>query len=310
MSGSALELALASELEARTSKVKAAEDLARAEETLLKAVSTVQEAKEQLRAREAAWHAARDVAWHAAKGELCPEHLAHDDHDDHGHGHGQDDISGAACHQLQHRWVEKTAFGCTERVVHGLGERMVEQGGERLAERAGRSFMEAGAERVAERTTEVMLEKAGASAANHLATRALGETLRMGEHATIHALKALRVLVPFVGMLFVFHLAEHDWRRVKEECAAGRLFTTLLFLLAVSGDLLDIWAHGVVVSSGLIDMDHHFVHLVEYYGMGSAVVACLSVMSGEILSARARRRAAKRASVRIVPCAADGGVGA
>ena len=29
--------------------------------------------------------------------------------------------------------------------------------------------------------------------------------------------QALRVLVPFVGMLFVIHLAEHDWHRFFEE---------------------------------------------------------------------------------------------
>lgn len=29
--------------------------------------------------------------------------------------------------------------------------------------------------------------------------------------------EALRVLVPFVGMLFVIHLAEHDWHRFRDE---------------------------------------------------------------------------------------------
>uniref|UniRef100_A0A7S3X676 Uncharacterized protein n=1 Tax=Strombidinopsis acuminata TaxID=141414 RepID=A0A7S3X676_9SPIT len=106
-------------------------------------------------------------------------------------------------------------------------------------------------------------------------------------------------------MLFVFHLAEHDIRRTKEEWNSRRecrsFFVYVFFLLAVIGDIFDILAHGFVVLAGLTHVDHHFLHEVEYFGMGSAVVACFSVMVGEILAARARRRVARKSTVHIVP---------
>mmetsp|Transcript_97639 Transcript_97639/g.252666 ORF Transcript_97639/g.252666 Transcript_97639/m.252666 type:complete len:320 (-) Transcript_97639:63-1022(-) len=300
-----LEGALLAEKETRSDKDNAVKALSEAEQARTNAIEALQQAKAELHAREAVWHVAREAAWHTARGELAPESEKVDDHHDHGHG-SHDNICHGAVHQLEHRWIEKTGFGCAERVVERaaetLAERMIEQGGDRMVEAAAERLVEAGTERIVERSTEVALEKAGTEAATHMATRAIGESLRMGERAAIHALKALRVIVPFVGMLFVFHLAEHDWQRMREECANRRALTSLLFLLAVAGDLFDIWAHGVVVSAGMVDMDHHFVHQVHHYGMAAAVVACISVMSGEILSARAKRRSAatQKAPVHVV----------
>ena len=56
--------------------------------------------------------------------------------------HGETTDFHVAKHHLEHRWIEKTAFGAAERVV----ERMSERVGERLAERVG--------ERVGERMVE------------------------------------------------------------------------------------------------------------------------------------------------------------
>ena len=41
--------------------------------------------------------------------------------------------------------------------------------------------------------------------------------IRRHTHTSSGTNKALRVLVPFVGMLFVIHLAERDWHRFIEE---------------------------------------------------------------------------------------------
>ena len=93
------------------------------------------------------------------------------------------------------------------------------------------------------------LEKASEGAASHMLIRVMGETMRMGEATAIHALKALRVLVPLIGMLFVGHLAQHDWHSFK----AGKGRAKLFYLLAVIGDWIDIAVHVFVVYAGLVE---------------------------------------------------------
>ena len=135
------------------------------------------------------------------------------------------------------RGVERLAERGAERLAERGAERLAERGVERLAERGVERLAERGAERLAERGAELALERAGASAVRHILARTIGETLRMGEETAMHALKALRVIVPFVGMLFVIHLAEHDWHRLGEEWRARRALSLLFFSLAVLGDL-------------------------------------------------------------------------
>ena len=207
------------------------------------------------------------------------------------HGHSHDDEFHTAKHQLEHRWIEKTAFSAAERVVERMteritesmgervgerlaergverlaergAERLAERGVERLAERGAERLAERGAERLAERGAELALERAGAGALRHILGRTIGETLRMGEHAAMHTLKALRVIVPFVGMLFVIHLAEHDWHRLLEEWRARRALSLAFFWMAVLGDVADILCHVCVISSGILHVDHHALHTIE-----------------------------------------------
>jgi len=311
---------------AHAATLQAAEAAKAAADAAVKQATAELQAREAAwrQVRETAWKTAHselgpDASWRQPE---APE-KAHGNGHDNGHGHDDhaDPLHGAK-HQLQHRWVEKTGFGAAERVVEHVaesltervleraGERAIERGGERLAERAaeraiegagqraGERMLERAGERVAERMiergaergAEVALEKAGMGAVRHVIARTMGETLRMGEHAAIHALKALRIIVPFIGMLFVYHLAHHDLHRMKEEKGLTQFF----FFVAVVGDWVDILTHVVVVYHGIAHVDHHFLHTVERYGMIAAVVACFAVMAGEIRSARERRHAAAK----------------
>lgn len=219
------------------------------------------------------------------------------DHGGHG-GHGDGDEFHTAKHHLEHRWIEKTAFGAAERVVERMteriGERLAERVGERVGERlvegVGERLAERSAERMVERGAELALQRAGQGAARHIVGRTIGESLRMTEHAAMHALKALRVLVPFVGMLFVIHLAEHDRHRFVEEWKARRSVSCGLFAIALLGDVTDVLAHVCVICAGLVHIDHGFLHAVENYGMGFAVMACLSVVAGEIVQQKPAAR--------------------
>ncbi|CAK9003635.1 Vacuolar amino acid transporter 2 [Durusdinium trenchii] len=230
-------------------------------------------------------HGMADGALHDAVRTVSP--ASHGEVGD-AHGHGASGDFATAKHHLEHRWMEKTAFGAAERVVERMTERVGV--GERLAERSAERLVERGMERGA----EIALQRAGQGAARHIVGRAIGESLRMTEHATMQALKALRVLVPFVGMLFVIHLAEHDWHRFMEEWKARRSVSCSLFALALLGDAMDTLAHVCVISAGLVHIDHDFLHSTENYGMGFAVMACCSVVAGEISSAKAQRRELKR----------------
>jgi hypothetical protein len=297
--------AVAEEQAARRSleekRAELAEALLSGPAAIAAAEAAVERAVADLQLREAEWEKARDAARKAFQakfgipmsdhGHDLPGHGGHGDHG-HGHGHGDhDDVLHGAKHQLEHRWIEKTGFGVAERVVahaaDSLAERMAEYGTEYMIER--------GAEHLATQA----LEKASEGAASHMLIRVMGETMRMGEATAIHALKALRVLVPLIGMLFVGHLAQHDWHSFK----AGKGRAKLFYLLAVIGDWIDIAVHVFVVYAGLVEglniahVDHHYLHEVEAYGMKAAIFACLSVMCGEILSARAARalQAAKKA---------------
>ena len=305
--------------------------LARAVSQMRSAAAEVQKACAQLSACEAAWLAAYEAALRTAEDEMeaaavrkaaadlksqpgvwhntlwtfhheaedsegpldpsCPkaEHRQPDGHGDH---HGHDDEFHTAKHQLEHRWIEKTAFSAAERVVERMteritesmgervgerlaergverlaergAERLAERGMERLAERGVERLAERGAERLAERGAELALERAGAGAVRHILGRTIGESLRMGEHAAMHALKALRVIVPFVGMLFVIHLAEHDWHRLMQEWKARRALSLLFFFFAVLGDIADILCHVCVIASGILHVDHHALHMIEH----------------------------------------------
>jgi hypothetical protein len=277
---------------AHLAALKAADAAKKAAEDAVKTTAS------EVVSREAQWKQARETAWKAAHSELGVagkgDH-GHGDHKDDGHGHGHghgdhDDVLHGAKHQLEHRWIEKTGFGIAERVVahaaDSLTERVSEYGTEYLIERT------------AEHLATQAVEKASEGAASHMVTRILGETLRMGEITAINALKALRVLVPLVGMFFVGHLAKHDWHRFKDDKGLAKFF----FLLAVIGDWIDIGVHIIVVWAGLVEglgishVDHHWLHEVEAYGMKAAIFACLTVMCGEIISARAQRAlAAKKA---------------
>lgn len=344
--------------------------LARAVSDMQKAAAEVQKASAELSICEAAWLAAYEAALRMAEDDaeaaavrraaaelksqpgvcyntlqtfhdevecLAPSHSEpgslHSQSHGEQHAHSCDDEFHTAKHQLEHRWIEKTAFSAAERVVERMteriaesmgervgerlaergverlaergAERLAERGMERLAERGAERLAERGAERLAERGAELALERAGAGALRHILGRTIGETLRMGEHAAMHTLKALRVIVPFVGMLFVIHLAEHDWHRLLEEWRARRALSLAFFCMAVLGDIADILCHVCVISSGILHVDHRALHTIEYYGMGSAIVACLSVVAAEILSARAMRRALKAKPVsKLVPVVA------
>lgn len=263
------------------------------------AEDAVKTAAAEVAAREAQWKQARETAWKAAHTELGPgaSDKGHGHGDGLGGGHGHDDhedtLHGAK-HQLQHRWVEKTGFGAAERVVMHVSETL----GERAAERIGEQALERGVERLAERAVErgaeVAFEKAGLSAGQHMLARVGGEAIRMGEETAIHAFKALRVIVPLLGIYFVHHLAKHDWDRFKE----SKGFPKLLFLIAVIGDWVDILVHVIVVYAGIGYVEHHFLHEVEAYGMKAAICACLACMFGEIADARKQKAiaAAKKAA--------------
>ncbi|CAE7236956.1 unnamed protein product [Symbiodinium pilosum] len=219
---------------------------------------------------------------------------------------GVERLAERGTERLAQRGVERLAERGAERLAERGAERLAERGVERLAERGVERLAERGAERLAERGAELALERAGASAVRHILARTIGEALRMGEETAMHALKALRVIVPFVGMLFVIHLAEHDWHRLGEEWRARRALSLLFFSLAVLGDIADILCHVCVISSGILHVDHEALHVIEYYGMASAIVACLSVVAAEITSARAMRRALKAQatpSLHVVPLA-------
>jgi len=291
MRGLTLEQAVAAEAESRRildeKKEAHARAIANGPASIAAAEAAVVQAEADLKAKEAEWHKARELARAALHKELgAPPGAGHGDH---GHGHDDhDDLLHGAKHQLEHRWIEKTGFGVAERVVahaaDSLTERMAEYGTEYMIER--------GAEHLAAQA----LEKASEGAASHMLTRVLGESMRMGETAAIGCLKALRVLVPALGMFFVGHLAQHDFHRYKVDKGLAKLF----FLFAVVGDLVDIAVHIVVVWAGLVEglgishIDHHWLHEVEGFGMKAAIFACLTVMCGEIQSARAQRALAAR----------------
>lgn len=74
---------------------------------------------------------------------------------------------------------------------------------------------------------------------------------------------------------------------------ARRSVSCGLFAIALLGDVTDVLAHVCVICAGLVHIDHGFLHAVENYGMGFAVMACLSVVAGEIMSSKSQRRELK-----------------
>ena len=323
--------------------------LSRAVAEMQRAAADVQKAAAELSASEAAWLAAYEAALKTAEDDaeaaavrraaadlqsmagMChgvlrtfydeqPSSAEGGQTNGHGEHHGPADGDDfhTAKHQLEHRWIEKTAFSAAERVVErmterisesigerfgerlaerGVGrlaergaeqlaersaERLAERGAERLAERGVERLAERGAERLAERSAELALERAGAGAVRHILGRTIGETLRMGEHAAMHTLKALRVLVPFVGMLFVIHLAEHDWHRLLEEWRSRHALSLVFFCFAVLGDIADILSHVCVISSGILHVDHHALHTIEQLGVELVVAVTCRTYSDSI----------------------------
>lgn len=239
-----------------------------------------------------------------------------------GHSHDHDKYHMAK-HQAQHRLMEKTTFKTTERLIERASERVVERAGERMLERAGTNVMQRSAERVTrramKRASSRLAQRTSKRVATRIAQRLVGEAFRVSEalhpfnfglfswraeecaakHAgkqaaqgggkwTMDAMKALQVMVPAIGLLFVAHMAHQDWHRVTKEWQQGRnILTTGLFVAAAICDTADVAVHLLVVSSlTVVNVDHHVVHSIEHYGLIIAVIATICMIIGEILSAR------------------------
>lgn len=105
-------------------------------------------------------HGMADGALHDAVRTVSP--ASHGEVGD-AHGHGASGDFATAKHHLEHRWMEKTAFGAAERVVERMtervGERLAERVGERMTERVGERLVEGVGERLAERSAERLVER-------------------------------------------------------------------------------------------------------------------------------------------------------
>jgi hypothetical protein len=102
----------------------------------------------------------------------------------------------------------------------------------------------------------------------------------------------LRVLVPLVGTIFVGHMTLHDWKRLRREWnEMQRAHSTVLFAIAAAGDALDTIAHCIIVASmTIVHIEHDSLHIIERLSLVAAVVATLSMIAGEISSARLKNK--------------------
>jgi hypothetical protein len=225
----------------------------------------------------------------------------------------------AMADHLLERGVEAVGERIVERSVEAVGERIVERSVEAVGERIVERSMEAVGERIVERSVEAVGERIVERSVEATGRRVMLHEIRpiealiqhtsnfshvthgVGSHGDLGArsistfsrvMHVLRVLVPLVGTIFVGHMTLHDWKRLRREWnEMQRAHSTVLFAIAAAGDALDTIAHCIIVASmTIVHIEHDSLHIIERLSLVAAVVATLSMIAGEISSARLKNK--------------------
>ena len=223
--------------------------------------------------------------------------------------------------------LERGVSAVSERILEHSLERGAEIAGERLMEKAGFAMadhllergVEAVGERIVERSVEAVGERIVERSVEATGRRVMLHEIRpiealiqhtsnfshvthgVGSHGDLGArsistfsrvMHVLRVLVPLVGTIFVGHMTLHDWKRLRREWnEMQRAHSTVLFAIAAAGDALDTIAHCIIVASmTIVHIEHDSLHIIERLSLVAAVVATLSMIAGEISSARLKNK--------------------
>ena len=204
----------------------------------------------------------------------------------------------AVQHQLQHRATEKVCCGVAERSLeHGaqLYARQIHSAS-RLACRPSWQRMLAQPRRAL--GSALCRLRAIGRDASHCAALAAPPPPpppppSLPALAGARLIEGCQLMLPLAAACLLAHMAQHDWHRLqRERRIEGAGLAVALFALAFLADALDALSHAVCAACASAHaahftlLPHETEHALHDVAFGCALVATISMVAGELLSAR------------------------
>lgn len=212
----------------------------------------------------------------------------------------------AVHHQLQHRASEKLGFGVAEHLLEALVEATIERHTLVHHHATGAKALSWLQRATAAPTKLARNVTCGLRSLGPAAMRCRAPPVpvppSLASRTWAASLDGVKITLPCAGTALVAHMAHHDWHRAHHEWhERGRCLSTLLFVLAAAFDAADAIVHAMVVLLMLAErlcdhetlhayhLDHldHLEHELHHSAMVCAVCATITIVTGEVLSARA-----------------------